>query len=88
MDHCRPNGVDCYPRGVELRESALTSAKWSNITYAVGAAGLGAAAYLYFSGHGQPSDESKRARRPQRLTVGIAPSARGRGGAAVVQGAF
>jgi hypothetical protein len=87
-DHCLDNGVDCYPKGVELRDSALSAAKWSNISYAVGAAGLGAAAYLYFSGYGTKPAETKGEARALPLTLGVAPASRGRGGAAVLHGAF
>jgi serine/threonine-protein kinase len=88
MDYCRDNGVDCYPKGVELRDSAFTAAKWSNITFAIGAAGLGAAAYLYFSGYGKPTSEKKGAAHSAPLGFGAAPATRGRGASAVLTGSF
>jgi len=87
-DYCRDNGVDCYPKGVELRDSAFTAARWSNITFAIGAAGLGAAAYLYFSGYGKPGGEKKAGSHSAPFSVGAAPAHRGRGATAVLQGSF
>jgi hypothetical protein len=54
-DRC--NGSLCDPQGLELADEADSAATVSNVAFAVGAVGIGAGAYLFFTS--MPGSEPK-----------------------------
>jgi hypothetical protein len=73
-------GVEyCDRKGVELNDSARTSARLSNVGVGLGVLALGAGAYLFFSGDAAPQSGALRG-------VGVAFD--GRGASAAVSGRF
>lgn len=62
---CPSNPSLCSPEGVELRNDALDSAKWSTIAFAAGGAALAAGIVLYFAAPGGRSAEVALTTAPQ-----------------------
>lgn len=64
-EHC--HGSLCDPQGLELNDQAKSAAVISNVAFGLGAVGIGAAAYLYFTRDtGAPS---KTGRAPVRIVA-------------------
>jgi len=63
--HC--NGSLCSPEGLELNDQAKSAAVISNVAFGLGAVGIGAAAWLFFTAdRGEPP---KTGRAPVRIVA-------------------
>ncbi len=62
-DRC--NGALCDPKGLELADEADSAATVSNVAFAVGAVGIGAGAYLFFTSMpgGEPKADARHKAR-------------------------
>ncbi len=69
-DRCQ--GSLCDPEGLELADEADSAATVSNIAFAVGAVGIGAGTYLYFTSMPESKPDARaRSKRPQlKATIG------------------